>query len=419
MSSLAVLGCMWGDEAKAKIVDFLGASADVVVRFQGGANAGHTIVVEGRKYVFHSVPSGILYPKCKCVIGSGVVVDPFALREEILALREAGISFEHRLFIDDRAAMVLPLHQRLDLMQEKSLGKSRIGTTGRGIGPAYSDRVSRRALRLADLLWPDWLKQRLSALYAHHGLKVSKAELKGEVQVLQELYLFLKPYLAQTDSLLWDWHLQDQSILFEGAQGSLLDLVYGSYPFVTSSHTLSGGISVGTGLPPRSLDKIIGVYKAYSTRVGEGPFPTELCDELGDRIRVQGNEFGSTTGRPRRVGWFDAMAARFTARLNGIDSIALTLLDVLSGIEELRVCTGYWIGGQRLERFPSHHLDLEQVQPEYLSLPGWDKDISHCRSLSKLPRAAKDYLEAIQDLIEKPIELVSVGKERKQTIVIK
>lgn len=419
MSSLAVLGCMWGDEAKAKIVDFLGATADVVVRFQGGSNAGHTIVVDGVKYVFHSVPSGILYPRCACVIGSGVVVDPFALRAEIDGLKAAGIDFAGRLYIDERAAMVLPLHQELDLDQEAKLGKSRIGTTGRGIGPAYSDRVARRAPRLADLRHPQWLKDRLQALYDHHGVQIDADGIQRQLDDLQELYLFLKPFLAQTDSLLWDWYLEDKYILFEGAQGSLLDLVYGSYPYVTSSHTLSGGISVGTGLPPRCTDKIIGVYKAYSTRVGEGPFPTELNNELGERIRKQGNEYGATTGRPRRVGWFDAAAAKYTARLNGINSFALTLLDVLSGIPELKICTAYWLDGQRLKTVPSHHLDLEAVDPEYLSLPGWEADISGCTSLSKLPKAARDYLEAVQDLIEKPLELVSVGKERKQTIVIK
>jgi len=419
MSSLAVLGCMWGDEAKAKIVDFLGASADVVARFQGGSNAGHTIVVDGTKYVFHSVPSGILYPGCKCVIGSGVVVDPFALRDDILALQDAGISFEGRLYVDERAAMVLPIHKQLDQSQETALGKGKIGTTGRGIGPAYSDRVARRALRLTDLRFPDWLKERLEALYTHHGIAADPSQLAAELHALQEVHHFLKPYLSQTDSLLWDWYLEDKFILFEGAQGSLLDLVYGSYPFVTSSHTLSGGISVGTGLPPRSIDKIIGVYKAYSTRVGEGPFPTELQGVLGEKIRRQGNEYGATTGRPRRVGWFDACAARFTARLNGINSLAVTLLDVLSGIEELRICTSYWMDGRRLHDFPAHHLDLEAVEPEYLTLPGWDVDISHCTSLHRLPRTAKDYLDAIQDLIERPIELVSVGKERKQTIVIK
>ncbi len=418
MSSLAVLGCMWGDEAKAKVVDFLGETAQVVVRFQGGANAGHTIVVDGVKYIFHSVPSGILYPECKCVIASGVIVDPSALKMEIEALMQAGVDFTGRLFIDERACLVLALHKELDLSSEQRLGKAKIGTTGRGIGPAYADRVSRRAIRLVDLKYPQWLRERLIALYAHHHLQLSEAELSSQIQELQELYGFLSRFVCQTESLLWDWYHQGKNILFEGAQGTLLDLVYGSYPYVTSSHTVSGGISIGTGLPPSCVDKTVGVYKAYCTRVGEGPMPTELLDETGDYIRKAGNEFGSTTGRPRRIGWFDAVAARYTAQINGIDSFALTLLDVLSGIPSLKICSSYWLDGERLNYYPSHHLDLQNVQCEYLELAGWEADISACTKLSKLPKAAKEYLDAVQDLIERPIQLISVGKERKQTIVV-
>ncbi|HAN40853.1 MAG TPA: adenylosuccinate synthase [Candidatus Cloacimonas sp.] len=418
MSSLAVLGCMWGDEAKAKIVDFLGETADVVVRFQGGANAGHTIVVDGIKYVFHSVPSGMLYPDVKCVIGSGVIVDPRGIKAEIEKLMEAGIDFSGRLFIDERAAMVLSIHKELDLTSEQRLGKAKIGTTGRGIGPAYADRVARRAIRLVDLRFPTWLRERIIALYAHHHLHIRDAELDTEISELIELYDFLKPFMCQTDDLLWDWYSQGQRFLFEGAQGTLLDLVYGSYPYVTSSHTMSGGISIGTGLPPHCIDKIIGVYKAYCTRVGEGPMPTELTDEVGDYIRKAGNEFGSTTGRPRRIGWFDAVAARYTSRINGIHSFALTLLDVLSGIETLKICTSYWLDGERLKGYPSHHLDLARVQCEYLELPGWEDDITGCTKLEHLPKVAIEYLEAVQDLVEKPLQIVSVGKERKQTIVI-
>ena len=418
MSSLAVLGCMWGDEAKAKIVDFLGEDADVVVRFQGGANAGHTIVVDGIKYVFHSVPSGMLYPEVKCVIGSGVIVDPRGIKAEIENLMKAGIDFGGRLFIDERAAMVLSIHKELDLSSEQRLGKAKIGTTGRGIGPAYADRVARRALRLVDLRFPTWLRERLIALYAHHHLHIKDAELEAEIDELVKLYDFLKPFVCQTEGLLWEWYSQGQRFLFEGAQGTLLDLVYGSYPYVTSSHTMSGGISIGTGLPPRSINKILGVYKAYCTRVGEGPMPTELTDEVGDYIRKAGNEFGSTTGRPRRIGWFDAVAARYTAQINGIDSFALTLLDVLSGIETLKICTSYWLDGERFEGYPSHHLDLARVQCEYLEMPGWEDDISGCTQLEQLPKVAVEYLEAVQDLVEKPLQLVSVGKERKQTIVI-
>jgi len=419
MSSLAVLGCMWGDEAKAKIVDYLGSGADVVVRFQGGANAGHTIVLEGRKYVFHSIPSGILNPGCACVIGAGVVVDIPALLEEMDALRAQGIGMEGRLFIDERCSLVLPLHRELDGSQERSLAGNKIGTTGRGIGPAYSDRAARRALRLNDLEYPDWTRDRLRGLYEYHHLPADGDSLAKECAELQEMYARLKEFVAATDRLLYDWYRADKMILFEGAQGTLLDLDYGTYPYVTSSHTIAGGISTGTGLPPRFADKVIGVYKAYGTRVGEGPFPTELFDATGDRIREKGHEYGSTTGRPRRVGWFDAVAAAYSARVNGVNTLAVTLLDVLSGLEEIKICTGYWDGDIRLRDFPSHPLKLASVRPEYLTLPGWERDITDCASLGKLPSAAREYLEAVQDLLERPVELVSVGRERHQTIVIK
>lgn len=419
MSSLAVLGCMWGDEAKAKIVDFLGIDADVVVRFQGGSNAGHTIVVDGHKYVFHSIPSGILYPRCKCVIGPGVVVDPFALIDEISGLQAQGIDFSERLYIDERAALVLPIHKRLDSRQEDDPSLRKIGTTQRGIGPAYADRIARTALRVIDLAYPEHLEAGLNNLYQYHAITPEAGQIAAEAKALSDAYAVLKPFVAQTDLLLHSWYRADMRILFEGAQGTLLDVGFGTYPYVTSSNTITGGISVGTGLPPRFVEKVIGVYKAYSTRVGEGPFPTELLDATGDRIRIQGNEFGSTTGRPRRIGWFDAVAARYTARINGIDGIALTLLDVLSGIPEIRICTGYWQDGVQLQGYPAHHLALSAVETEYLTLPGWDADITQCDRINKLPRAARDYLEAIQDLMEVPIELVSVGKERKQTIVVK
>ena len=417
MSSLTVLGCMWGDEGKAKIVDFLGADADVVARFQGGANAGHTIVLNEAKYVFHTVPSGILYPKARCVIGAGTVIDPHGLREEMKALMSQGIDFGGRMFIDVRAGLVLPLHKELDGSTEEDLGASKIGTTGKGIGPAYADQAARSGLRFGDLGHPDWLKQRLISLYAFHDLE--PRDLAGELKQLADVWDFLKPYAAQADELVRASYLAGASVLFEGAQGTLLDLTYGTYPYVTSSHTTTGGASTGIGFPPRWLDKILGVYKAYATRVGEGPFPTELFDATAERIRTVGNEFGATTGRPRRIGWFDAVAAKYTAALNGLDAMALTLLDVLSGLPELKICTGYWLDGKKLPGYAPHPLDLERLEPEYLSLPGWEADLGKIRSLSRLPRAAKDYLGAVQDLVEVPIELVSVGKDRTQTIVVK
>ncbi len=410
---------MWGDEAKAKIVDYLGTGADVVVRFQGGANAGHTIVVGEVKFVFHSVPSGILYPRARCVIGAGTVIDPYGLREEMQTLQDQGIEFKDRLFIDVRAGLVLPLHKDLDGSSEKALGASKIGTTGRGIGPAYADQTARSGLRLGDLLHPDWLKERLTSLYASHHRVISLRALNTELHQLEEVGQFLQPYLAQTDCLLRDWYRQGESILFEGAQGSLLDLNYGTYPYVTSSHTIAAGAGTGTGFPPRWLNRNIGVYKAYGTRVGEGPFPTEIFDATAEFIRSTGNEYGATTGRPRRIGWFDAVAGKYTAELNGIDALAVTLLDVLSGLPEIKICTGYWLSNNKLPHFPAHPLDLASVQPEYLTLPGWDAELGNIRSWQRLPKAAKEYLAAIQDLLETPIELVSVGRDRQQTIQIK
>jgi len=410
---------MWGDEAKAKIVDYLGITADVVVRFQGGANAGHTIHHGGRKYVFHLVPSGILNPDTICVIGAGVVIDPRALENEMEQLRGQGVEISHRLLIDERCGLVLALHQDLDRRAEHAKGEQKIGTTLRGIGPAYSDLTARVALRIGDLKHPEWTRQRLAQLYDYHGQAVSTGELESVATSLFESWQRLSDFVTTVDDKLYDWYLQDKRILFEGAQGTLLDLSYGTYPFVTSSHTSVGGIPVGCGLPLRCINKVIGVYKAYSTRVGDGPFPTELTDAVGDRIRKQGNEYGSTTGRPRRCGWFDAVAAKYTARINGVDTLAVTLLDVLSGLESVKICTGYWVDNQRLDYFPSDLHLLPQLQTEYLTLKGWEQDLGECRGLHQLPRAAKDYLEAIQDLLERPVELISVGRDRDQTIVVR
>ncbi len=418
MSSIAVLGCLWGDEAKAKIVDVLGECADVVVRFQGGSNAGHTIHLGDRKYVFHSVPSGILYPDAVCVIGSGVVLDVFELLKEITALEKQGISFKDRLLIDLRAALVLPLHKELDAAREDRSGKNKIGTTLRGIGPAYSDDRARAGLRLNDLYHKEYLLKRLEGLYQYHNIKLSAAAKEKLGKDLQAAGKKLAPYAAQTDTYIRKRYAAGDRILFEGAQGTLLDITYGTYPYVTSSNTMAGGISTGAGVPLKMVDKVIGVYKAYSTRVGEGPFPTELKDATGDKIRRQGNEYGATTGRPRRCGWFDAVAAKYTAELNGVDGLAITLLDVLSGFEEIRICTGYWINGKRTEDFPADPFLLGKAEPEYLTLKGWKQEITQVKKLSRLPKAARTYLEAIQDLLEVPVELVSVGKQRSQTIII-
>lgn len=418
MASIAVLGCMWGDEAKAKIVDYLGAEVDFVVRFQGGSNAGHTIVAEGKKYVFHTIPSGILYAHSQCLIGAGVVVDPFSLIKEIRELEAAGLTLQNRLTIDDRAGLVLPLHQMLDLGSEARLKDSKIGTTGRGIGPAYADLTARAGLRLGDLAHPRYLRQRITELYEYHHIPVATDELTALLANLKDAYKQLKQYISPISPILHEARQREASILFEGAQGSLLDRTWGTYPYVTSSHTVADAIGSGTGFSLRHIDKIIGVYKAYCTRVGEGPFPTELFGALGDNIRITGNEFGSTTGRPRRVGWFDGVMAAYTARLNGIDTIALTLLDVLSGLDEIKICIGYESGGKTLSEPPAHHLDLAKVRPIYITLEGWKEDITRVRSFKALPHSAQLYVKAIADILDVPVEIVSVGKDRKQTFMI-
>ena len=346
-------------------------------------------------------------------------MDVWDLLSEIDNLARQGISFEDRLFIDLRALLVLPLHKELDGSREESAGKNKIGTTRRGIGPAYSDDRARVGLRLLDLQYPDYLRTRLLNLYLYHEKEISATQLGKLIKDLQSAWKKLSQYAIQTDYYLRQRYLEGDQILFEGAQGTLLDINYGTYPYVTSSNTIAGGICTGSGIPLRMVDKVMGVYKAYCTRVGDGPFPTELDNELGNQIRVKGNEFGATTGRPRRCGWFDGVAARYTTALNGLDGLAITLLDVLTGLPSLNICTAYWIDGQRYEDYPADPFLLAKAIPEYLTLKGWDKDISGCRNYRSLPKAAKDYLEAMVDILAVPLEIVSVGKERSQTIIIR
>jgi adenylosuccinate synthase len=411
MSTTAVLGCVWGDEAKAKIVDVLAIDADYVVRFQGGNNAGHTIWLKGEKYVFHLVPSGILYPGKICILGSGTVIDPFELTKEIDALKEKGISFRDRFYIDPRAHIVLPIHRELDGIYEEDDNQTLIGTTKRGIGPCYADAIARVGIRFGDLFDKENLIQRLQNLFSYH--KYTVENLDKQIADLMEIGTRLGSYLKQIPYLL---HKEkDKNILFEGAQGSLLDVNFGTYPFVTSSHTVVGGIAIGSGSGGK-VDRVVGVFKSYFTRVGEGPFPTELFDEIGERIRIQGNEFGSTTGRPRRCGWFDAMAAQFTAMINNLDEIALTLLDVFSGLETLKVCIGYRLNGEKISEFPYSSNDLTKVEPEYIELPGWKDDITGIREFDKLPVNAKNYISTIEELLGIDISIISVGPDREQTI---
>ena len=412
MYSTAVLGCAWGDEAKAKIVDVLSPDFDIIVRFQGGNNAGHTIKTEDNTYVFHLVPSGILYPDKICCIAAGVVVDPFQLIDEMEDLKKKGIDFTDRFFIDPRASLVLPLHKELDTRSEDRNGAVKIGTTRRGIGPCYADTASRKGIRFSDLFEKEYLEKRLNSLYKAHGQDEGvSAELISD---LQEAADYLKPYLKQIPYYLNEH--RDKRILFEGAQGALLDIFMGTYPFVTSSHTITGSIAVSCGFPVRSISNVIGIFKSYYTRVGEGPFPTELHDETGNKIRVRGNEFGSTTGRPRRCGWFDTVAARYTAMVNGIDEIALTLLDVLSTFDTLKVCTAYKIDGEISDIFPYSINALAKVEPVYKEFPGWDEDITAIRNWEDLPENAQIYIGFLEDFLGKPVKYVSNGPKRDQII---
>lgn len=416
MSSVAILGCIWGDEAKAKIVDVIGTDADIVVRFQGGSNAGHTIICDGKKYVLHMVPSGIVNPDLTCVIAPGVVMNPIEVIDEIKGLEDMGVNFEGRLLIDPRVSLVLPIHKLLDCKSEDDCNQKKIGTTKRGIGPAYSDAIARKGLKLYQLYDEANLEANLTKLYSFHN--IIPEDLENEIKELKVAATYLKPFVKQTPYFLNEQYNEGKKIIFEGAQGSLLDITYGSYPFVTSSHTISGGISIGSGMAPGKIDKIIGVYKAYFTRVGEGPFPTELFDATGDKIREQGHEFGSTTGRPRRCGWFDAVAGRYTAMLNGLDEIAVTLVDVLSGVGDINICHSYKIDGEEVTEFPADATMLAKAEPVYETMPGWNEDISSITDYNDLPENAKKYIKRIEELLQVPVKIVSVGPDRKQTIFL-
>lgn len=414
MSSIAVLGCMFGDEAKAKIVDVMGKDADLVVRFQGGNNAGHTINIEDKKYVFHLVPSGILYPKMKCAIGAGAVIDPWSLIEEINKLKETGIDFEGRFYIDPRANITLPIHKELDSRIENTNGK--IGSTKRGIGPTYSDAIARRGIKFIDLVDGSDLRTKLETIDNYHGFERSEDDMETLLGKLNDIKDYFTPFVKQVNYLINDYYRQGKNIIFEGAQGTLLDVTYGTYPFVTSSNTMSGAIATGSGFSLRKVEKIIGVYKAYYTRVGDGPFATELFDETGEQIRRQGNEFGSTTGRPRRCGWFDLFASKFTAEINDVDEVALTLVDVLHGIKELKVCVGYNYKGELLKEFPPCSHILADCEPVYETLPGWEEDISSITNFDELPQNVKNYVFYVEKGLGRRVSIVSVGPGRKQTI---
>ncbi len=423
MTNTLLIGAQWGDEGKGKIVDFLSRDADVVVRYQGGSNAGHTIEIGADRYVLHLIPSGILYPDKTCVIGNGLVVDPLALVHEIQDLEKRGILSAGRLHVSDRAHMVLSYHKALDAGRESRATRgSKIGTTQRGIGPTYADKASRTGFRMGDLLdpaLPDRLRERLAE--KNVLLKDMGADLIDPDTLCREIRQaadFLRPYIGDTVSLLNTAYKAGKQILFEGAQGTMLDIDFGTYPYVTSSNPTSGGACVGTGLPPRAINRVLGVIKAYTTRVGEGPFPTELMDATGEHLRQRGREFGATTGRPRRCGWFDAVVARYSAMVNGIDFWAVTKLDVLDETETIRVCTAYECDGKRYDTVPACIATLSRCRPVYTDFPGWKCSTSGITSQADLPPNAKDYVKALCDITGVPLGVLSVSPKRAGTFRI-
>ena len=418
-----VLGCQWGDEGKGKIVDLLAAEADIIARFQGGANAGHTIVVGDKTFKFHLLPSGIIHEGKQCVIGNGVVLDPFGLKEELEVLAEKGISYHNRLWISPAANLVLPYHKLIDAIQENSRGTGNIGTTKRGIGPAYVDKVARHGIRLVDLFKPERLKKRLEyqrTIKQQYltGSDDERADLDRTYEELLKLTDLFKPLVVDVSRLIDDAIKAGKTILYEGAQGSLLDVDLGTYPFATSSNTTIGGALTGLGIGPRAIDEVIGVVKAYTTRVGSGPFPTELVDDVGERLRSQGAEFGTTTGRSRRCGWLDLVALRHVVRINGVDSIAVTKLDVLDGMEELKVCHAYELDGETISEVPLDLARLNEVKPLYTKLPGWTEETTGITEFNALPPNAKAYLKHIADDLKVKIFVVSTGAKRQETILV-
>lgn len=426
MPGTCVIGLQWGDEAKGKLVDLLTGQFDIVVRYLGGANAGHTVVVGDQTFKLHHIPSGILNPDVVSVVTAGVVLNPPTVLDEIDSLKSRGVQVGRNLMLSDRAHLVLPWHLEEDrVMDSMAVEGESIGTTLRGIGPCYRDKVGRSfAMRLGDLYRPDFrdrieriadAKQRLLA-----GLNGCGDTIQFDAEAIHNEYAQyaerLKPYIADTTAYLLDAVEDEKRVLFEGAQGALLDVDHGTYPFVTSSNSSGVGVSAGSGVPARWIHRVIGVTKCYSTRVGGGPFPTELDNPTGDHIREVGKEFGTTTGRPRRCGWFDSVAVRYTARLSGADELSVMMLDVLSQLPEVQVCVAYELDGQRIDHFPSHVDDVRRVKPVYETLPGWQQDISHLRRIEDLPSNARKFLDRISQLVDRPVAIVSVGPDRTQTI---
>ncbi|PAD34849.1 MULTISPECIES: adenylosuccinate synthase [Terribacillus] len=420
MSSVVVVGTQWGDEGKGKITDFLSQNAEVVARYQGGNNAGHTIKFDNVTYKLHLIPSGIFFPEKKCVLGNGMVIDPKALLEELEYLHERNVSTDN-LVISNRAHVILPYHLKLDELQEEAKGVNKIGTTKKGIGPAYMDKAARMGIRIADLLDKDAFREKLEQnLEEKNRLfeKVYESKVFTVEEILDEYFEYgqkIAKYVTDTSVELNNALDQGRRVLFEGAQGVMLDIDQGTYPFVTSSNPIAGGVTIGSGVGPTKINHVVGVSKAYTTRVGDGPFPTELHDEIGDQIREVGREYGTTTGRPRRVGWFDSVVVRHAQRVSGITDLSLNSIDVLTGIETLKICVAYRYNGEIMEHFPASLKELAQCEPVYEELPGWTEDITGVRNLSELPANARHYLERISQLTGIPLSIFSVGPDRTQT----
>ncbi len=426
MPSLVVIGAQWGDEGKGKLVDYLTTQADYVVRFQGGNNAGHTLVVNGVKTKLNLVPSGILHPKVNCLIASGVVLNPEVLLEEMSKLKAAGVDVSpSRLVLDREAHLVLGYHAAIDQAREELKGKNKIGTTGRGIGPAYEDRAARCGVRVADLLALPELKQRLLQVikerndYLKHVLRSSIViDFERQWEAIESFSKQIKPYIGNVSAILGKAVSREARIVFEGAQGTLLDQSFGTVPYVTSSSTISGAVCTGAGIGPKHINYVLGVAKAYCTRVGSGPFPSELTDALGDQIRERGAEYGTVTGRPRRCGWFDAVAMRRAARLNGLDSLAITKLDVLSGCDKVKILIKYRLDGVEIDDMPALASEIDRVEPVYIELAGWKEDLSSIDKWHKLPAEAKLYITTVAEIVGVPVSLVSVGAERTATLLL-
>jgi len=422
MGATVLVGSQWGDEGKGKIVDLISEGFEIVVRYQGGANAGHTVEIGDKKYVLHLIPSGILRENVICVIGNGVVIDPTALLDEIELLKQNNISVEGRLFISHNAHLIMPYHKLLDSINES--GDNKIGTTGRGIGPCYIDKYGRKGIRIVDLLNRTELEKKIRAnlkekneilqkIHSHAGLDVDAI-----VKEYLEFDQTIDKYIKDAPAFLNEALDEGKSVLLEGAQGTFLDVDHGTYPYVTSSSPTSGGACTGSGIPPTRIDSVIGIVKAYTTRVGNGPFPTELLDDEGEKLRKIGAEFGATTGRPRRCGWFDAFLLAYSKMINGITSVALTKLDVLSGFEKIKVCVGYELDGKRLKSFPTNVDQLSLVKPIYETLDGWNSDITNCERYEDLPKKTIEYLDFISQKSGIKIDIVSVGPKRKQTFYV-